>query len=168
MKQINILTIVALLFMLGGCGASQSTASSGGPTDLSDAMIARETGSVSHIEVTDMDRAGYTSFEEYVASHTAGVDIDEFGNLVIRGMSVDRGYAKPLILYDGNEVFDTSMINPNDIASIDVIKDAASTAIYGMRGTSGVIIVTSKAKQAAEQNNKDTKVEVNAKVSKRK
>ena len=71
------------------------------------------------------------------------------GNLVIRGMSTDKGYTKPLILYDGTEVFDTSMIDPYDIASIDVIKDGTS-AIYGMRGAGGVIVVTSKAKAARD------------------
>ena len=170
MKMIITLIIFAIMMVtLGGCGATQSSASSEGPTDVSDLMVDRQTGSVGHIEVSDLDRAGYTSFEEYVASHTAGVDIDEFGNLVIRGMSVDKGYAKPLILYDGNEVFDTSTINPNDIASIDVIKDAASTAIYGMRGASGVIVVTSKAKAARSDKSSDkkdnVKVEINSKVS---
>ena len=150
MKQIITLTFFAIIVsMMGGCGASQSSSSSERYVDASDAMIARETGAISHVDVSDTDRASYTSFEEYVVTHTTGVTLDEFGNLVIRGMSTDKGYTKPLILYDGTEVFDTSMIDPYDIASIDVIKDGTS-AIYGMRGAGGVIVVTSKAKAARD------------------
>jgi len=175
MKRIFNLLCVAgmalLLTLLSGCGASQAS-SSGEYLDATDAMIPRETGSIGHIEVSETDRVGYTSFEDYVASHAAGVDVDEFGNLVIRGRSTDKGYAKPLILYDGVEVFDTSVIDPFDIASIDVIKDGTS-AIYGMRGSGGVIVVTSKAKAAARSNkdsnkkDKNIQVEVNSKVTKK-
>ena len=173
-KYLSFLAVMAFVMMLGGCGSSQSSASSNSEkyVDASDAMMPRETGSIGHIEVSDTDRVGYTSFEDYVVSHTAGVTLDDFGNLVIRGMSTDKGYSKPLILYDGTEVFDTSMIDPYDIASIDVIKDGTS-AIYGMRGAGGVIVVTSKAKAAARSNknadkdkkDKDLQVEINSKVS---
>ena len=51
---------------------------------------------------------------------------------------------------DGTEIQNTSDINPMEIYSIDVLKDASSTAIYGIRGANGVIIVTSKAAQHAK------------------
>ena len=178
MKRIfNLLCVagMALILMLpGGCGASQASSSDADRSlDPSDAMIPRETGAVGHLELSDIDRAGYVSFEEYVATHTTGVDIDEFGNLVIRGRSTDLGYSEPLIMYDGIEVHDTSTIDPFDIATIDVIKDGTS-AIYGMRGNGGVIVITSKAKAAAQSDKKsnkkkrNTQVEINSKVSKQK
>lgn len=160
-----------VVLLLGGCGASQPSSSSDNTLDPTDAMVPRETGAIGRIEVTDTDRAGYTTFEEYVASHTAGVDLDNFGNLVIRGRSTKKGYSKPLIVYDGVETYDTSMINPYDIATIEVIKDGTAS-IYGMRGNGGVIIVTSKAKanRAKEKTDEDkaVQVEINSKVSKRK
>lgn len=74
-------------------------------------------------------------------------------------------------MYDGVETYDTSMINPYDIATIEVIKDGTAS-IYGMRGNGGVIIVTSKAKanRAKEKTDeeKPVQVEINSKVSKRK
>lgn len=163
---------MALVMLLaGGCGAAQPSSSSDNTLDPTDAMVPRETGAIGRIEVTDVDRAGYTTFEEYVASHTAGVDLDNFGNLVIRGRSTKKGYSKPLIVYDGVETYDTSMINPYDIATIEVIKDGTAS-IYGMRGNGGVIIVTSKAKagRAKEKSDEDkaVQVEINSKISKRK
>lgn len=160
-----------VLLLAGGCGATQPSSSSDNTLDPADAMVPRETGAIGRIEVTDVDRAGYTTFEEYVASHTAGVDLDNFGNLVIRGRSTKKGYSKPLIVYDGVETYDTSMINPYDIATIEVIKDGTAS-IYGMRGNGGVIIVTSKAKagRAKEKSDEDkaVQVEINSKISKRK
>ena len=55
----------------------------------------------------------------------------------------------PLFLVDGIEYGSTLDINPSDIASIEVLKDASSTAIYGTRGANGVIIVTTKRGDAA-------------------
>ena len=175
MKRIFNLTIGAgmalILMLLGGCGASQSSSSDADRyLDPSDALVPRETGAVGHLELSDLDRAGFVSFEEYVATHTTGVDIDEFGNLVIRGRSTEKGFNKPLILFDGIEVHDTSTIDPFDIATIDVIKDGTSS-IYGMRGNGGVIVVTSKAKAAArsdkksDKKKKNTRVEINSSVS---
>ena len=157
MKRITLISLFAgaavLLMMAGGCGTTQSSAASSQEetTESPDPLFPGKSAAVGHIEVSDIDRAGYTTFEEYVVSHTAGVDLDENGRLVIRGMSTDRGYTPPLILLDGVEVLDTSTINPFDIASIDVIKDGTAS-IYGMRGTGGVILVTSKAK--ADRNKK--------------
>ncbi|MDZ7635861.1 MAG: TonB-dependent receptor plug domain-containing protein [Bacteroidales bacterium] len=55
----------------------------------------------------------------------------------------------PLFLVDGIEYGSTLDINPSDIASIEVLKDASSTAIYGTRGANGVIIITTKRGDAA-------------------
>lgn len=61
----------------------------------------------------------------------------------IRGGSSINGSNSPLVLVDGVER-DFSAINPNDIASIDVLKDAASSAIYGAKASNGIILVTTK------------------------
>lgn len=74
----------------------------------------------------------------------AGIRMDG-SNIQIRGVRSKNANNGPLIVLDGipyNEVL--SSINPNDIESIDILKDASSTAIYGARGANGVILVTTK------------------------
>ncbi|MBQ5438208.1 MAG: TonB-dependent receptor plug domain-containing protein, partial [Bacteroidales bacterium] len=61
------------------------------------------------------------------------------------------------ILMDGTEVLNTHEINPSEIHSVDVLKDASSTASYGMRGANGVILITTKAAQHAKQAERDAK-----------
>src|SRR5690606_960078 len=63
--------------------------------------------------------------------------------ILIRGGSSINKINAPLVLIDGVEL-GLSDINPNDIASIEVLKDAASTAIYGSRASNGVVLVTTK------------------------
>lgn len=66
-------------------------------------------------------------------------------NITIRGgTSITQG-TKPLYIVDGFQMDDAlNVINPNDIKSIDVLKDASSTAIYGVRGSNGIIVITTK------------------------
>ena len=60
--------------------------------------------------------------------------------IIIRGIGTNSNNTDPLILVDGVEVTDLSGINPADVQSVDVIKDGSS-AIYGMQGANGVIII---------------------------
>jgi TonB-linked SusC/RagA family outer membrane protein len=62
----------------------------------------------------------------------------------IRGVGSINGSSKPLILVDNVETSDLSIINPNDIESVSVLKDAASTSIYGARAAFGVILIKTK------------------------
>ncbi|MEO6916776.1 MAG: TonB-dependent receptor plug domain-containing protein, partial [Chitinophagaceae bacterium] len=69
---------------------------------------------------------------------TAGPSIN------IRGIGSINGSSRPLILVDNVETQDLSIINPNDIESISVLKDAASTSIYGARAAFGVVLIKTK------------------------
>lgn len=62
----------------------------------------------------------------------------------MRGAASINGESTPLYVVDGVPIESLSGINPNDIESIDVLKDAASAAIYGSRGSNGVVLVTTK------------------------
>ena len=84
----------------------------------------------------------------------SGVSIGVRGNRSIRASN------SPLILVDGVEYGSTIDINPSDIESMDILKDASSTAIYGTRGANGVIIITTKRGSAGK-----TRVNVNSYVS---
>lgn len=112
------------------------------------------TGSVAKANITDMLKAPVSSFDQALAGRVAGVQVSSNEgipggtmNIVIRGNnSISQGNS-PLYVVDGFPVEDPSIgaaINPNDIESIDVLKDASSTAIYGARGANGVIIITTK------------------------
>lgn len=111
------------------------------------------TGSVASVKTEEMMKAPVRSFEEALAGRVAGVQVNstegEPGsaiNIIIRGQNSLTQENSPLYVIDGfpMESFDASSLNPADIESIDVLKDASSTAIYGARGANGVILVTTK------------------------
>jgi TonB-dependent SusC/RagA subfamily outer membrane receptor len=95
----------------------------------------------------------YSSMADYIQGHAPGVQVIQGGegafSLRIRGMSSPNGINDPLIVIDGNAsglpgTRALDGLNPNDIVKIEVLKDAASTAMYGLRGGSGVILVTTR------------------------
>lgn len=75
---------------------------------------------------------------------TDGGDPNSQGTIQIRGASTLNGGNGPLYVIDGVLNDDATFLNPQDIASIEVLKDAASAAIYGVRGANGVILITTK------------------------
>ena len=106
------------------------------------------TGSVSVVNVADMKATPSGSTESLLQGQASGVTVFSTGQpggnatVLIRGIT-SPGNSNPLILVDGvpESMHD---INPNDIASIQVLKDAGAAAIYGVRGANGVIIITTK------------------------
>ena len=64
--------------------------------------------------------------------------------VVIRGLSTINASSDPLYVVDGVVMENFDLVNPNDIESIEVLKDASAAAIYGARGANGVILVTTK------------------------
>ena len=74
----------------------------------------------------------------------ATADMGESASIKVRGTTSIYGNNKPLILLDGVEISDLSFVNPDNIANISVLKDAASASIYGTRGAYGVVLITSK------------------------
>ena len=89
---------------------------------------------------------------------TAGVDITsnqrpgETGSITIRGIRSLNASQSPLYVVDGMVVQSGGIdnINPNDIESIDILKDASATAVYGSRGANGVVLVTTKKGKTGE------------------
>ncbi len=68
----------------------------------------------------------------------------------IRGVGSISAGANPLYVVDGFPTDDIQMINPNDIETVDVLKDASATAIYGSRGANGVLIINTKRGKAGK------------------
>lgn len=111
------------------------------------------TGSVSQVKLQDMEKAPVGSFEQALQGRVAGVAISstdgqpgEGLNIVIRGGNSITQSNSPLYVIDGFPVedFGSGAINPDDIESINILKDASATAIYGARGANGVILIETK------------------------
>ena len=118
-----------------------------------------QTSSVALVTSKDFNKGPATSPEQLIAGKTPGVSITDGGgrpggeqNIRIRGMVSLGGSNNPLIVIDGVPMETgvggvgnvLSTINPNDIETFSVLKDASSAAIYGSRGSAGVIIITTK------------------------
>lgn len=108
------------------------------------------TGSVAQIKSQDILKTPAQSAIQSIQGRAAGVNIvtnDEPGaspTIQIRGLGTILGGRTPLYIIDGVEASSTNNLSPNEIASMDILKDASSLAIYGQKGANGVIIVTTK------------------------
>ena len=102
--------------------------------------------------ITDIGRALQGAVPGLTVTTNSG-EIGGAPTIKIRGNigSPSGGGGNPLILVDNVEVTDISMVNPDDIESISVLKDAASASIYGARGAFGVLLITTKAKTKHER-----------------
>ncbi|WNM17747.1 SusC/RagA family TonB-linked outer membrane protein [Flavobacterium capsici] len=109
------------------------------------------TGSITSISGEDLKKLSMPSVAEALTGRLAGVQVtstegspDADIKIRVRGGGSLTQDSSPLIIVDGFPVGSMSDISPSDIASITVLKDASSTAIYGSRGANGVIIITTK------------------------
>ena len=109
------------------------------------------TGSVSHIGKEVMETKVATNAVDFLKGNIAGVNISVDNNasgggtIQVRGPASLTASTSPLIVLDGNIYYgNISDINPNDIESMDVLKDASSTAVYGSKGSAGVVMITTK------------------------
>lgn len=109
------------------------------------------TGAISTAKGADIIRSQSFNALEGLRGKAAGVNI--FSNtgqpggetrVIIRGISTINASANPLYVVDGVVMSSLQFLNPNDIESIEILKDASSAAIYGARGANGVVLVTTK------------------------
>jgi len=111
------------------------------------------TVAIGSVNVDDLKKAPVSSFDQALAGRQAGVQVSSNDgqpgsnvNIIIRGANSISQDNSPLYVIDGfpREGADAGRIDPNDIETMDVLKDGAATAIYGARGANGVIIITTK------------------------
>ena len=142
-------SIMAALAMAIGCAAHAPRSTDSAPAKSTTSSSSDATLSAG--ATTDHSQ----SMEELIASRAPGVQVIHGENgtfaLRIRGLSSPSGITDPLIVVDGTVssapgTHGLDGINPRDVERIEVLKDAASTAFYGMRGGSGVILVTTRKK----------------------
>lgn len=115
------------------------------------------TGAVTAVESKELENRASHNLTNMLQGQVPGLNITTSkgqpgaaGSLNIRGYTSING-GDPLVLVDGVES-DMSMVNPNDVESISVIKDASAAAVYGTRGAWGVILITTKSGKDEEGN----------------
>lgn len=108
-------------------------------------------GAVSSVTSEKLDVKPKTNVQQALAGRIPGVSVSSYSGepggrsqIRVRGFGSVEGSNDPLVVVDGVVGVDMNLINPSDISSIDVLKDASSTAIYGARGANGVIMITTK------------------------
>lgn len=130
-----------------------------GSTDLGEVIVVgygtqkvtKVSGAISTIKAADIDKLKPVRTEEALQGRASGVNVIQSGSpgskptVLIRGIPSFSG-TDPVVIIDGvpQTLTDFNSINPVDIESINVLKDAATTAIYGVKGGNGVILVTTK------------------------
>lgn len=109
------------------------------------------TGALSSVQSKDIVRANPALAAKAIQGQVAGATVTKASNrpgapynITIRGENTINNSTQPLIVIDGLMGGDINTLNPNDIQSMDILKDASSTAIYGARGANGVVIITTK------------------------
>jgi TonB-dependent starch-binding outer membrane protein SusC len=115
------------------------------------------TGAISSIKSADIQRIATADFGSALQGQLAGVSVTNTGGpgtnstITIRGVSSFKaGGSEPLYVVDGVTYVSNPNISPNEIESIEVLKDGASASIYGTRASAGVILITTKKGKAGE------------------
>ncbi len=141
----RILPVIAVAALTASC--ARSSGSGAEPQQPS------PSSSVGTVTADDISKQPGKSIEEVLAGRIAGVQVgrDETGSLTVRvrGGSSINGSNEPLYVIDGVPIEagpggSLAGINPNDIQSIQVLRDAMATAAYGVRGANGVIVIKMK------------------------
>ena len=147
----RMITLLAMAALFSSCGALHSADSvqieSPGEqvVDIGYGKEVRKnlTSSISSVPVDKENFVPYRNIYELIEGKCPGVSV-QGKSIAIRGINSINSDTEPLIIVDGSPQSNIDWINPNDVRSIDVLKDAGSTAIYGSRGANGVIIINLK------------------------
>ncbi|WP_210488127.1 SusC/RagA family TonB-linked outer membrane protein [Rufibacter aurantiacus] len=108
------------------------------------------TGSISSVKAQEFERQSSQNPVSSIQGRVAGVQVTNSGapgaspQVRIRGVGSAQGGLEPLYVVDGTFVSDLSFLNPADIESMEILKDASSASIYGIRAANGVVLVTTK------------------------
>lgn len=117
------------------------------------------TGAVASVGSKDIKEMAVTRIDQALAGKAAGVQVKAVSGepgappqINIRGIGSISAGTGPLYVVDGFPTSNIETLNPNDIESLDILKDASATAIYGSRGSNGVIIINTKKGKAGKTN----------------
>ncbi|MES1225908.1 MAG: TonB-dependent receptor plug domain-containing protein, partial [Bacteroidota bacterium] len=109
------------------------------------------TSAITSINAEQFNKGNISDVAQLLQGKVAGLSISRAGgnpnkgfDIRLRGLSTIGAGTSPLVVIDGQVGADLNTVDPNDIKSIDILKDGSSAAIYGTRGSAGVIIITTK------------------------
>lgn len=109
------------------------------------------TGASGGVKGVALQKTSINRVEQALQGQVSGVQVQNLDaspnakvSILIRGANSIAGGSDPLVIVDGFQGADLRLINPNDIESIEILKDASATAIYGSRGSNGVVLVKTK------------------------
>ncbi|MFK7949587.1 MAG: SusC/RagA family TonB-linked outer membrane protein [Saprospiraceae bacterium] len=115
------------------------------------------TSSVASVSTEDIEKKPFARLENALQGKAAGVQVTQYsgkpGNAIsvrVRGATSLSAGNEPLYVLDGVPILNTEGINPADIASIEIMKDASASAIYGARAANGVVLITTKRGEAGQ------------------
>lgn len=108
------------------------------------------TTAVTRVSPDENTASIYSDMTDYLRGRVAGLEVSPDGSMRIRGINSINSSTDPLIILDGSPIDNINIVNPHDVRSVDVLKDA-SASIYGARGANGVIVITTKSGFEANQ-----------------
>ncbi len=146
------------ILILAGCGSKQRSAQHPTPAQSSagrDSVPTDDaTGAVTTVPGLPDAGPHYASIEDWLAGRVAGLQVIRLPNgeitLRIRGLQGMSEEGDALVVIDGMPVTPSNLtgvlrsLNPNEVASIQVLKDVSSTSAYGLKGAHGVVVITTK------------------------
>ena len=140
----NIFYLAISVMLISACGTGRNIPKN--ETDyynLGYVKVDKDTSTESVSSLKVPMASGYNNIYDYLKGRVAGLDV-QGTSITIRGIKSINLSSEPLILVDGVTVSDISWLTPDMVYSIDVLKDASSTALYGSRGANGVILITTR------------------------
>lgn len=148
MKNRTLILLAAAGVLSASCGiqkASRAVRSAKNGEEMVNTGYTMESkkNSASTVSNVEFQRgSGYHNIYDYLRGRVAGLVVHNDNSITIRGISSIYGSNEPLILVDGIEMQDISFIHPDDVKTVDVLKDPSVTSLYGSRGANGVILIT--------------------------
>lgn len=146
----QLLVLSLTLLAVCSCGTGKKAAEQGNTVKTQEESVNYGYGKVKKTDFTGAasqlkvkQGSGYSNIYDYIKGRVSGVTVSGT-EIHIRGERSILSSNAALILVDGIEVSDISDLSPDMVESIDVLKDASSTAIYGFRGANGVILITTR------------------------
>lgn len=146
----NFMLILSIALLTAGCGVLKNnhnnSADSGMHEEYIDTGYGKIRKSTSTSAATTLkvpQGSGYTNIYDYLDGRVAGVTV-RGRSIRIRGAKSMLGDSDPLFIVDGRQVDDIGYLSPDMVESITVLKDASSTALYGVRGANGVLVITTR------------------------
>lgn len=136
----------AMMLAVLSCGPANRavTPDDGNETlDIGYGSQKRKNNSTAISKVSGNNVETYSSIYDYLRGRVPGVIVGPDNSITIRGISSNNP-TPPLILVDGVQTQDLSHLDPSMVQSVEVLKDAASTSIYGIQGGNGVVLISLK------------------------